>query len=288
MTERGQASLELPVPAGCDAALTLEFFRPRAIRGVEHVAGNIYARSFAAGGTAGTLEAQPGRKVLTVTIRHARAGQASVQAAAADRLKRLFNLSPFPPAAARLFSQDPILSATFAAHRTLRVPGCWEPFELGVRAILGQQVSVAGATTLAGRIAGKFGQKLKGGAGDITHVFPAPAELAGADLGGLGLTTRRAATITGFARAVNDTPSLLDTTRPLETFVEDLVALNGFGPWTAHYMAMRLGYPDAFPASDLGVRKALNMAPEKEVLKQAEAWRPWRSTAVMLLWKSLA
>lgn len=276
------------MPTGCDAAQVLAFFRPRAIRGVEQVEGNSYARSFVADGVAGTVEAQASRKALCITIRHARAGQAGVQAAAADRLKRLFNLSPLPPAAARLFRQDPLLSATFAANRTLRVPGCWEPFELGVRAILGQQVSVAGATTLAGRIAGKFGPKLKGGAGDITHAFPAPAELAGADLGGLGLTTRRAATITGFARAVSDTPSLLDTAKPLETFVEDLVALNGFGPWTAHYMAMRLGYPDAFPASDLGVRKALNMAPEKEVLKQAESWRPWRSTAVMLLWKSLA
>jgi AraC family transcriptional regulator of adaptative response / DNA-3-methyladenine glycosylase II len=86
---------------------------------------------------------------------------------------------------------------------------------------------------------------------------------------------------------VSDDASLLDTTKPLDNFVEDLVALKGFGPWTAQYMAMRLGYPDAFPASDLGVRKALNMAPEKDVLKQAEPWRPWRATAVMYLWRSL-
>ena len=287
MTERETAQLELKLPAACDAGLTLEFFRPRAIKGVEQVTGSTYARSFVSGGAAGIVEATVGRKAIGVTVRHARAGQATVQAVASEQLTRLFNLSPINAGAARLFRQDPILAKTFAANRTLRVPGCWEPFELGVRAILGQQVSVAGATTLAGRIAGKFGQKLKGGAGDITHVFPEPANLAGADLGGLGLTTRRAATITGFARAVSDTPSLLDTTRPLEIFVEDLVALNGFGPWTAHYMAMRLGYPDAFPASDLGVRKALNMAPEKEVLKQADSWRPWRSTAVMLLWKTL-
>jgi AraC family transcriptional regulator, regulatory protein of adaptative response / DNA-3-methyladenine glycosylase II len=288
VTERGTAQLELKLPAACDAGLTLEFFRPRAIKGVEQVTGNTYARSFVSAGAAGIVEATVGRKAISVTIRHARAGQAAVQAAASERLTRLFNLSPIDAGAARLFRQDPILAKTFAANRTLRVPGCWEPFELGVRAILGQQVSVAGATTLAGRIAAKYGQKLKGGAGDITHAFPAPAELAGADLGGLGLTTRRAATITGFARAVSETPSLLDTTKPIERFVEDLVALNGFGPWTAHYMAMRHGYPDAFPASDLGVRKALNMAPEREAQKIAEAWRPWRSTAVMLLWKSLA
>jgi AraC family transcriptional regulator of adaptative response / DNA-3-methyladenine glycosylase II len=288
VTERGIAQLELKLPAACDAGLTLEFFRPRAIKGVEQVTGSTYARSFVSAGVAGIVEATVGRKAIGVTVRHARAGQAAVQSASSERLTRLFNLSPIDAGAARLFRQDPILAKTFAANRTLRVPGCWEPFELGVRAILGQQVSVAGATTLAGRIADKFGQKLKGGAGVITHVFPEPGDLAGADLGGLGLTTRRAATITGFACAVNDTPSLLDTTKPLETFVEDLVALNGFGPWTAHYMAMRLGYPDAFPASDLGVRKALSMAPEKEVLKQAESWRPWRSTAVMLLWKSLA
>lgn len=287
MTDAGQVSFSLPVPSACNARLSLEFFRPRAVRGVERVSGDTYVRSFVSGGATGIVHASVGRKELAVTIRHRKAGQAPVRDGVTRRLTRLFNLSPIDPDAARIFRQDPVLSKPFAAHRTLRVPGCWEPFELGVRAILGQQVSVAGATTLASRIAARHGKPVKGAQDEITHLFPEPANLAGADLGGLGLTTRRAATITGFARAVTDTPTLLDTAKPLDRFVEDLVALDGFGSWTAHYMAMRLGYPDAFPASDLGVRKALNMAPEKEVLKQAEPWRPWRATAVMLLWKTL-
>ena len=280
-------SFSIALPPSCDAGLALAFFRPRAVKGVERVAGNTYVRSFVSGGKAGIVEATVGRKALAVTVRHARSGQAPVRAAVEERLKRFFNLSPIEAKAARLFRQDPVLSKPFAANRTLRVPGCWEPFELGVRAILGQQVSVAGATTLAGRIAARHGRKVTGAADGITHLFPEPRDLADADLAGLGLTTRRAATITGFAQAVRDRPALLDTQKPLERFVDDLVELEGFGPWTAHYMAMRLGYADAFPASDLGVRKALNMAPEREVLKIAEAWRPWRATAVMLLWKSL-
>ena len=280
-------SFSIALPPSCDAGLALAFFRPRAVKGVERVAGNTYVRSFVSGGKAGIVEATVGRKALTVTVRHSRSGQAPVRAAVEERLKRFFNLSPIEATAARLFRQDPVLSKPFAANRTLRVPGCWEPFELGVRAILGQQVSVAGATTLAGRIAARHGRKVTGAADGITHLFPEPRDLADADLAGLGLTTRRAATITGFAQAVRDRPALLDTQKPLERFVDDLVELEGFGPWTAHYMAMRLGYADAFPASDLGVRKALNMAPEREVLKIAEAWRPWRATAVMLLWKSL-
>ena len=160
-----------------------------------------------------------------------------------------------------------------------------------MRAILGQQVSVAAASTLAGRIAHKygteFGKNAAKGHATLTHLFPKPEDLADANLSGLGLTTRRAATVTTFARAVADDPDLLSLEQPLDTFVERIADLNGFGPWTAHYMAMRMGHADAFPASDLGVRKALGMAPEKEVLRLAEPWRPYRAYAAMHLWASL-
>jgi AraC family transcriptional regulator of adaptative response / DNA-3-methyladenine glycosylase II len=260
------------------------FFSARLIAGVEAAGEGAYARTFREGRATGTLKVTATRTALTATLSTSAAIDAeNVQA----RIARLFSLDAPASRIAKHFKADRTLGPLTERLGALRIPGCWDPFELGVRAILGQQVSVAGATTLAGRIARKFGTPLKKVDCALTHLFPVPEELADADLSGLGLTTRRAATITGFARAVSNDASLLDTTKPLDNFVEDLVALSGFGPWTAQYMAMRLGYPDAFPASDLGVRKALNMAPEKDVLKQSEPWRPWRATAVMYLWRSL-
>lgn len=260
------------------------FFSARLIAGVETAGEGIYARTFRAGRATGTVKITATRPALTATFSTSAAiDPAPIQA----RITSLFSLDAPASRIAKHFKADRTLAPLVERLGTLRIPGCWDPFELGVRAILGQQVSVAGATTLAGRIARKFGTPLKKADGALTHLFPVAQELADVDLSGLGLTTRRAATITGFARAVSNDATLIDTTKPLDKFVEDLVALSGFGPWTAQYMAMRLGYPDAFPASDLGVRKALNMAPEKDVLKHAESWRPYRATAVMYLWRSL-
>lgn len=259
------------------------FFTPRTIKGVEVTTPGQYARTFKLGRTKGVARISATNNALQV----AASGGPINESELAKRVSTLFNLATPSSTIAKHFAADGTLAPMVARSPALRVPGCWDPFELGVRAILGQQVSVAGATTLAGRIAAKFGTAIKDEQFGLSRLFPQPEQLAQASLAGLGLTTRRAATITGFARAVCGAPSLLDTSKPMEQFVADLVELNGFGPWTAHYMAMRLGYPDAFPASDLGVRKALNMAPEKEVLKLAEPWRPWRATAVMYLWHSL-
>jgi AraC family transcriptional regulator of adaptative response / DNA-3-methyladenine glycosylase II len=260
------------------------FFSARLIAGVETAGEGTYARTFREGRSQGTLTIAASRTTLTASL----ATSTGVDTAPVEaRIARLFSLGSPASRITKHFKADRTLGPLVERLGTLRIPGCWDPFELGVRAILGQQVSVAGATTLAGRIARKFGRPLKKPDSALTHLFPVPEELADADLSGLGLTTRRASTITGFARSLSANPSLLDTTKPLETFVDDLVALDGFGPWTAQYMGMRLGYTDAFPASDLGVRKALNMAPEKDILKRAEAWRPYRATAVMYLWRSL-
>jgi 3-methyladenine DNA glycosylase/8-oxoguanine DNA glycosylase len=153
---------------------------------------------------------------------------------------------------------------------------------------LGQQVSVAAASTLAGRIAMKFGKTAARGHATLTRLFPKPEDLADANLNGMGLTTRRAATVTTFARAVAADATLLSPDQPLDAFVERIADLDGFGPWTAHYMAMRMGHADAFPVSDLGVRKALNTTSDKEVLRLAEPWRPYRAYATMHLWASLS
>lgn len=268
-----------------DWSALMRFFSARAIPGVDEVDGPTYRRTFVAGRGQGWLSVTPAKGALACEI----ATNANAdERALAERLRRLFDLDAEGKRIAAHLKRDATLSASLKKRPGLRVPGVWDPFELGVRAILGQQVSVAAASTLAGRIASKFGKTAALGHQKLTHLFPKADDLADANLSGLGLTTRRAATVTTFARAVADDPALLANTAPLDAFVERIVDLPGFGPWTAHYMAMRLGYADAFPASDLGVRKALNTTSDKEVLRRAEAWRPYRAYATMHLWASLA
>jgi AraC family transcriptional regulator, regulatory protein of adaptative response / DNA-3-methyladenine glycosylase II len=173
------------------------------------------------------------------------------------------------------------------------VPGAIDPFEASIRALLGQQVSVAAATTLAGRFAAQFGAPYKKGSDpmSLAYRFPTPAEVvaAGPDrIAKLGMPGKRGLAIHTFARAIVDGTIRLDGTSDLETFVATLVALPGIGPWTAHYLAMRaLHVPDAFPAADLGVQKALGMAGAKAAEARAEAWRPYRAYAVLHLWTGL-
>jgi len=262
----------------------LKFFAARAIPGVDEVDGQTYRCTFILGRTRGRVAIAPhGEGVLTATV----AGKASADAIE-SKLRRLFDLGAQGKKIAAHLRHDETLRPSLKKRPGLRVPGVWDPFELAVRAILGQQVSVAAASTLAGRIATKFGKTAAKGHATLTRLFPTPNDLAGADLNGIGLTTRRAATVTMFARAVRDDATLLDAEQPLETFVERIADLPGLGPWTAHYMAMRMGHADAFPASDLGVRKALNTTSDKEVLRRAECWRPYRAYATMHLWASLS
>jgi AraC family transcriptional regulator of adaptative response / DNA-3-methyladenine glycosylase II len=168
------------------------------------------------------------------------------------------------------------------ARPGLRVPGAIDPFEIGVRAILGQQITVKGASTLTGRIVAAFGDPVPGiEALGLTHLFPAAATLAGADLGEIGLTKARARTVGGFADAVASGAVDLTTGRGLDETVAALCALPGIGEWTAHYIAMRAaGERDAFLASDLGLRRAL--APDP--VARAERWRPWRAYGALHVW----
>ena len=263
----------------------LRFFSARAIPGVDEVEGATYRRTFALGRNQGRLSVKPARSVLSAEL-------VSVGWANPDvirgKLRRLFDLDAPGKEIVTLLRRDDAIKPSLKKRPGLRVPGVWDPFELGVRAILGQQVSVAAASTLAGRIATRFGKTAAKGHATLTRLFPTPDELAHANLDGIGLTTRRAATVTNFARAVRDDTTLLLSDQPLDTFVERIADLPGLGPWTAHYMAMRMGHADAFPASDLGVRKALNTTSDKEVLRRAEAWRPYRAYATMHLWASLS
>jgi AraC family transcriptional regulator of adaptative response / DNA-3-methyladenine glycosylase II len=211
------------------------------------------------------------------------------------RVRRMFDLDARPDQIARVLRADRRLAPLVAARPGLRLPGAIDPFEASVRAMLGQQVSVAAATTLAGRFAAQLGTPVPSlavsGAPWIAR-FPTPAEVvaAGADrIAKLGLPGRRAEAIHRFARAIASGEVSFDRAIELEVFVAQLVELPGIGPWTAHYLAMRaLHLPDAFPAADLGVQKALRRSGTRAAEARAEAWRPYRSYAVIHLWTALA
>jgi AraC family transcriptional regulator of adaptative response / DNA-3-methyladenine glycosylase II len=205
----------------------------------------------------------------------------------------MFDLDADPRAIATALSASPRLRPLLRRNPGLRVPSGWDGFEIAVRAVLGQQVSVAAARTLASRIVQRHGTVLALPLPDgLERLFPTPAQLADADLRELGVTTARAAAIRGIAQALLDGRVDFRVEQPLQEFVERWVALPGIGEWTAHYMAMRaLSHPDAFPAADLILRRAAAGGGAelgtKALAAMAEAWRPWRAYSVMHLWRSV-
>jgi AraC family transcriptional regulator of adaptative response / DNA-3-methyladenine glycosylase II len=283
----GALTLRLAARAPFHAAPLLAFFAARTVPGLERVADGALERTFALDGDAGVLVARPDATGLTLEL-PASAPRALLPVA--NRVARLFDLHADTRAIAAHLRRDPALRARVPAHG-VRVPGAWDPFEHAVRALLGQQVTVAGACTLAGRVVARCGEPLpRGVARDgLTHVFPTPAALAAANLDGLGITGARIRAIRALAAAVAECRLDFGALTGLDDAVAALRALPGFGDWTAQYVALRaLGEPDAFPAGDLGVRKALaragRLASEREALARAEAWRPWRGYAVLVLW----
>jgi AraC family transcriptional regulator of adaptative response / DNA-3-methyladenine glycosylase II len=197
------------------------------------------------------------------------------------RVRHVFDLGCDPQEVAR------VLGPLAAARPGLRIPGAFEGFEIGVRGIVGQQVSVRAMTTLMGRFATTFGLPLDAAPDGITHAFPEAADIAGrseAEIAAIGVPKARARSILALARAVAEGLDLSPSADAPAT-VEQLLALPGIGPWTAQYIALRgLGWPDAFPHSDLGVRRALGLERPADVLAHAERWRPWRGYAVVHLW----
>ena len=207
------------------------------------------------------------------------------------RVRTLFDLDASPDAVSEVLGRDRLLARIVAAKPGLRLPGAWEPFELVVRAVLGQQVSVKAARTLAGRIVQRCGRRVDDA--ELSHAFPSAAQLAAANLDKLGITGRRIHTLRYIAAAMAAGELSLARGMDMDDCVRQLLAQPGIGPWTAHYIAMRgLSEPDAFPQGDLGLLKALQRqrprAGAKDLLAYAEAWRPWRAYAVMYLWNLLA
>ena len=203
----------------------------------------------------------------------------------------MFDLDADPDAIASALSRDKRLRPLLKKRPGLRLPSGWDGFEIAMRAVIGQQVSVAAARTFTARLALEFGEALPPEfASGHQHLFPTPEALADADLSRIGLTRTRADTVRTVARAILDGRVDFRSERTLDEFVARWVALPGIGPWTASYIAMRaLGHPDAFPADDLVLQKAVptdgTRMTAKALTLRAEAWRPWRAYAVMQLWK---
>ncbi len=270
----------------------LEFLRRRATPGVESVEDDSYRRTFESDGVSGTLAVAPIAGQNRVELR---LESPSVQGLVRviERVKRVFDLNADPATIEATLSRDPRLRRLVRSRPGLRVPGAWDGFELAVRAILGQQISVAAATTLAGRLAERFGRPLDRPTGNLTHLFPSAATLSRSGLQAIGLTKARAETIRGLAAAVAEGRLHLDSSLGLDEAVTRLSALPGIGEWTAQYVALRaFGEPDAFPAGDLGLRRALanhsGMPSTSALSQRAESWRPWRGYAAVHLWTSEA
>ena len=286
--DSGAIRLRLPYAPPYDWQAILDFLRQRAIPGVEATTTDTYRRTIAlddaVGSFAVSIDTRKNRLLATINLSYVR-GLASIVA----RLRRLFDLDADTASIEAHLGQDPRLAPIVAVRPGLRVPGAWDSFELAVRAILGQQVSVAGARTLAARLAEAFGRIMPSGTNGLSRLFPTPAALADEDLSVIGIPRARANSISALARAVLDDPDLLQPFGTLEETEKRLCALRGIGPWTAQYIAMRaLSAPDAFPTGDIGVLRALEMDGKRpsatEASRMAEGWRPWRAYAVLHLW----
>jgi AraC family transcriptional regulator, regulatory protein of adaptative response / DNA-3-methyladenine glycosylase II len=280
-----------PQPAGHEVTLrlwhgtpyhvpsVLGWFAARAVPGLESVAGGTYRRTLRLPHGGALAEVTPGgdRVGLRLVLADPRD-----QAAAVHRCRWLLDLDTDPAAVDTRLAADPLLAPLVAARPGIRVPGAAGGFELAVRAVLGQQVSVPAARTLCARLVAALGEPF--GAG--WRLFPGPAAVAAADLTGIGLTRARSATLRGLAAAAAAGTVILDPPAgDLPAAGAALLALPGIGPWTAAYVAMRaLGDPDALPATDLGLRRAATALGIGDLPGRAERWRPWRAYAAMHLW----
>ena len=272
--------LALRPPYHC--AWMLDYLRARAVPGVEAVHGDTWVRTL----PGGELRVRVTDAALVVSLHgdltRARLGDVL------RRVRRVFDVGADGRAIDAHLGADARLAALVARDPGLRVPGAWDGFELAVRAVLGQQVSVAGATTLAARLVQRFGSP----EGEGRALFPDAQALADANVAAIGMPETRGEAIRQLARACLEGRVQLEAGLTPDELSAQLVALPGIGPWTAQYVAMRaLGHPDAFPAEDIVLRKVVvpgQTLGARELLRHADAWRPWRAYAVMYLWRDAA
>lgn len=269
----------------------LRFLRARTLKGVERVDDDAYLRTVRLGAHAGWIRVRhaPARRALSVELTHS---LTPVLPALLGRLRNLFDLSARPDLISEQLMRDPALAASVAQNPGLRVPGTFDGFELAVRAILGQQITVRAATTLAGRYIDAFGDPVRTPHELLTHSPPVAqrtAELSVDDIASLGIIQSRARSIIALACEVASGRLLLDAGVDPESTMTKLTAIPGIGKWTAHYIAMRaLRWPDAFPREDIALRNKLGGVSAARAEELSQPWRPWRSYATMHLWQSPA
>lgn len=256
VADEGDIVVRLPYRAPFDYHGLLAFLRPRAIAGVEAVTHDEYRRTIAVGDVHGVIRVRDANDSLLLSVPRA---FTHTLKPIVDRVRRLFDVFADPDTIAEDLGRDRTLRPLVRKWPGARVPGAWDTFELSVRAVVGQQVSVAAATTLMGRLAARYGTPIESGDPALTHVFPSAEVLREATID--GMPSSRAETIRRIAHGSLD--------------------VKGVGPWTRSYIAMRSGDPDAFPETDLVLRKAMD-----DIGKRAEAWRPWRAYAAILLWRN--
>ncbi|MDC7224575.1 MAG: AlkA N-terminal domain-containing protein [Spirochaetales bacterium] len=288
-----KTDLTLSCDISFDYGSILSFLTPRIIKGVEKVKNDVYMRTFRSESGAGWFSVQhkPEKSVLELQI-HSRDKECIplIQ----NQVRRMFDLDTNHAVLGEIFRSDSLLSRGIKEGRVPGLPVAFDPFEFVIRAVLGQQITVKAATTLAGRIAERGNILTDEDFPDsLDFLFPNPEELFSLDLEGLGITLTRQKTIRTVTEAVLTGKVKLTASQSFEQFDRDFSSLKGIGPWTVNYVAMRgLGMKDAFPASDLGIIKAFAMDGVKpklrEIEQQAETWRPWRSYAALCLWKSLS
>jgi AraC family transcriptional regulator of adaptative response / DNA-3-methyladenine glycosylase II len=270
------------------------FFAARSIAGIEYVTADRYSRVIEINGDIGSIDVThaSAQSSLKVTVRFPRL---DALPAIISRVRRQFDLGADPNAIASVLKCDPTLAPLVAVRPGLRVPGGWDGFEIAVRAVLGQQISVKAATRLAGRLVAALGKPVAEQVGVpwLTHTFPTPAKFTPQALIVLAIPRSRAACLAGIAEATIADEHLFDPRRDLADAVARLRQLPGIGEWTAQYIAMRaLGESDAFPAADLGLQRSLAQFGKRptvdKLLTCAERWRPWRAYATLHLWMAEA
>jgi AraC family transcriptional regulator, regulatory protein of adaptative response / DNA-3-methyladenine glycosylase II len=267
----------------------LAYLRLRAIPGVEMVDATHYRRTVSIEDVAGWIEVSMHKSGTALNLQISPALGMRIGAVIA-RVKHLFDLGSAPAAVAELLREDSILQSAVKRIPGLRVAGAFDGFELAVRTVIGQQISVKGASTVAGRLAAVFGTPIVTPYPRLNRLAPHPEDIADRhedEIAAIGMVGNRARCLIGLAKAVADRRVNLSLATNVEEQIEKLLSLPGIGPWTANYIAMRaLHWPDAFPTGDLMLMRAANLK-QKQLDRHAEAWRPWRAYAAHYLWQSL-
>jgi AraC family transcriptional regulator, regulatory protein of adaptative response / DNA-3-methyladenine glycosylase II len=285
----GSSTLQLSYRPPYDWAGILTFLKARELKGVELVTENSYARTVHLGNSKGWIRlTQAGKRdALVLEFSHS---LTAVLPALLHRVRELFDLNARTETISNHFAKDAILGPLIKANPGMRVPGAFNGFELGLRAILGQQVTVTAATTVAGRVVTAFGEPIATPFTELNRLTPTPEKIAGANvdrLAPLGIVSTRCRSILALAQAQASGELSLDSGNHYdpESTMQRLAELPGIGPWTANYIAMRaLCWPDAFPKEDIAIRNNLGGVSAKRAEEISQAWRPWRSYAVLHIW----